>query len=177
MNYAFPAFALGLSLFQIVSATAQERVASGNMNVEATWQALKSLTEQANGNAKMALNLANSQYTCSLKGMFYSPGAAGVDADKCKASTMPNPAQLAIKTYSQKLCTYGGYHSVVSSCPSDERLLGCGGGPGDQKESGEYWVLMPDFANNRCIGHVGNPWCYPEMEFGRTVVTAICYKP
>ncbi|WP_142781090.1 hypothetical protein [Agrobacterium sp. T29] len=121
------------------------------------------------------LNDINSNLTninsCAANGSVYNRSA-----HSCLPVKMPDPATLNIGTYNQTLCTRGGTHTVVSSCPGGQRLLGCGGGPGDQDESHEYWVLMPDFAANRCIGYVGNPRCYDDG-WSRTIVSAVCYRP
>ncbi len=66
-------------------------------------------------------------------------------------------------------------HQVVATCPSGYGLLGCGGGPGDVDEYGEYWVLLPDFPNNRCIGIVKKPRYYGPY-WSCTYVSASCYK-
>lgn len=164
------AFALLVS-----GAYAQERTAAGNLNTEATWTALRGLSEQANSNAKIAKTLAEAIATCGKKSMLYAAGQPGADAQGCKAA-MPDPSTLNINTYTQTLCTRGGNHTVVSNCPSGQRLLGCGGGPGDMDSSHEYWVLMPDFKNNRCIGNVGQPACF-DNGWSRTMVSAVCYQP
>ncbi|MCZ7935726.1 hypothetical protein O9X90_25700 [Agrobacterium leguminum] len=121
------------------------------------------------------LNDINSNITninsCAANGSVYNRSA-----HSCSPIKMPDPATLNIGTYNQTLCVRGGTHTVVSSCPGGQRLLGCGGGPGDQDESHEYWVLMPDFAANRCIGYVGNPRCYDDG-WSRTIVSAVCYRP
>lgn len=154
---------------------AQERTATGSLDNQMTWTALKGLSEQANNNAKSAKILAEAIAACGQKSMLYSAGQPGADAQGCKPA-MPDPSTLNINTYNQAICQRGGTHTVVSSCPGDERLLGCGGGPGDMDSSHEYWVLMPDFKNNRCIGYVGNPACY-DNGWSRTIVSAVCYKP
>ena len=154
---------------------AQERTAGGSLNNQMTWTALKSLSEQANANAKTAKILAEAIAACGQKSMLYSPGQTGADAQGCKPA-MPDPSTLNINTYTKSLCTRGGNHTVVSPCPAGQRLLGCGGGPGDQGEDYEYWVLTPDFKNNRCIGYVGSPACF-DSGWSRTMVSAVCYKP
>jgi len=66
-------------------------------------------------------------------------------------------------------------HQVVATCPGGYGLLACGGGPGDQDEKGEYWVLLPDFPSNRCIGIVKMPRSYGPY-WSCTYVSASCYK-
>ncbi|PZP38467.1 MAG: hypothetical protein DI585_07290 [Pseudomonas fluorescens] len=113
---------------------------------------------------------------CNKKGMLYAPGQPGIDGQGCKSVSMPNPATLNITPRTQTLCTRGGTHTVISSCAGGERLLGCGGGAGDMDSSHEYWVLMPEFQNNRCVGYIGNPACYGAY-YSQAMVTAICYTP
>lgn len=73
-----------LALCLLVPATyAQERTASGALTTEASWTALKNLTEQANGNAQNALTLANAIRKCGDQKKLYGPGATGADADGC----------------------------------------------------------------------------------------------
>jgi hypothetical protein len=168
------AFLLALCLLAPLS-HAQERAVGGSLDTQMTWTALKGLSEQANNNAKAAKVLAEAIATCGKKSMLYAAGQPDADAQGCKAA-MPDPSSLNIKTYNESTCVRGGTHTVVATCPGDERLLGCGGGPGDQGESHEYWVLMPDFKNNRCIGYVGNPMCF-DSGWSRTIVSAVCYKP
>jgi hypothetical protein len=64
---------------------------------------------------------------------------------------------------------------VVATCPGGYGLLACGGGPGDVDEKGEYWVLLPDFRSNRCIGIVMKPRYYGPY-WSCTYVSASCYK-
>lgn len=164
-------------------AVAQERTAGGNLQTEATWTALKNATDQANGNAKMALSLAEAIKNCGMKGLVYAPGMAGADSTGCKAAAAPDPATMDIKSYTKTLCSRStGPFTVVASCPSGETLLSCSGGPGDQDESHEYWILEPDFKNRRCIGRVQQPRCHTDESessryYSQTIVTAICYKP
>ncbi|NTB05788.1 hypothetical protein [Agrobacterium tumefaciens] len=159
-----------------LSAHAQERTAGGTLQTQASWNALQSLYEQANGTAKNAHFRLNQAEKCADKGMLYAPNSSNKDGDGCKQVSMPDPAKLNIEVHTQALCKRGGNHSVVSTCPQNERLLGCGGGPGDMDSSHEYWVLMPDFSNNRCVGYVGNPACY-DNGWSRTIVSAVCYRP
>ncbi|MGP4686739.1 hypothetical protein ACSV5K_10290 [Agrobacterium pusense] len=113
----------------------------------------------------------NSINTCAASGSLYDR-----NTHSCSQVKMPDPASLKVESHHEFLCRRGGNHTVVSNCPGNQRLMGCGGGPGDQSESHEYWVLMPDFANNRCVGYVGNPACY-DSGWSRTMVSAICYQP
>ncbi len=65
------------------SSFAQERTASGNLQMETTWTALKGLAEQANNNAKTAHIKLKQLETCNAKGMFYAPENTSKDADGC----------------------------------------------------------------------------------------------
>lgn len=156
---------------------AQERAAGGTLHTQMSWSALSSKIGVVDSKAVAANARLDQIEACGVKGMLYTPGQAGADPQGCKAVSTPDPATLDIQTHTETLCRQGGNFSVVASCPSGERLLGCGGGPGDQLEKGEYWVLMPDFKGNKCVGHAGNPWCNPDTYYGQTIVTAICYKP
>lgn len=160
----------------ISAGVAQERTAAGAVETQMTWSALSAKADAAK-NAAHAVGLkVNQVAVCGRKGMLYAPEGLGVDGEGCKPVTMPDPAQLKVHSHTQTLCHRMGNHTLISACPSGQRLMGCGGGPGDQDESNEYWVLMPDFQNNRCVGYVGNPACY-DNGWSRTMVTAICYQP
>jgi hypothetical protein len=90
-----------------------------------------------------------------------------------------NPTAMKIVTHSETLCTRGSRHTITSTCPAGSYLLACGGGPGDQGEANEYWVLMPDFKANSCIGYSGEPACYDTGEspnMSAVLVTAVCYQ-
>lgn len=64
-------------------AFSQERTAGGNLGLETNWNALKNLVDQANGNSKLALTLAEAIKRCGIKGTFYSPGVEGADEEGC----------------------------------------------------------------------------------------------
>ena len=67
-----------------VPALAQERTAGGPLQNEASWAALKNLTEQANANAKTAHIRLDQMALCGNKSMFYAPDAEDADTDGCK---------------------------------------------------------------------------------------------
>lgn len=90
----------GLVLLPMV-AISQERAASGNLQTEASWTALKNLVNAADGKASVAQITANDAQTkannaqttadtaltvaqkiesCGKKGMLYAPGMSGADA-------------------------------------------------------------------------------------------------
>lgn len=64
-------------------AVAQEITASGNLQTETSWLALKNLVDAANNQSKMAMALAEAIKSCGSKGMVYGPGVAGADATGC----------------------------------------------------------------------------------------------
>ncbi len=167
---------LGLLVAPVGDLVSQEYSSRGNLSAEANWTALNNLIGRNKGEIEVLRIDMEAMKGCSAKGMLYAPDSSNKDANGCVAITMPDPASLEIKTYTEKLCTRSGQHTIISACPADERLLGCGGGPGDQDESHEYWVLMPDFANNRCIGYVGQPRCF-DTGWSQAMVTSVCYKP
>lgn len=170
------AFSFAVAILLTSTSMAQERTAAGAMDTQMTWTALSARVDSANTKADAINARINQGVVCATKGMLYAPGTAGVDGQGCKKVAMPDPATLNVNTYTQAICARGGGHSVVSTCPAGQRLLGCGGGPGDQFEDREYWVLMPDFKNNRCIGYVGEPACF-DGGWSRTIVAATCYAP
>lgn len=76
-----------LALCLLVPATyAQERTAAGPLATEASWQALKNLTEQAKNQAQTAHIRLNQMEKCNRKGLLYAAGAEGADSDGCIAT-------------------------------------------------------------------------------------------
>ncbi len=79
---------LGLLLaVQFSAPQAQERTASGNLQQETTWNALKTVldlagtkAETAKTNADAALNMAARMEACGKLGKIYAPGSSGADA-------------------------------------------------------------------------------------------------
>ncbi len=64
---------------------AQERTAAGTLGTQMTWSALKTLVDDA-GTKITATNYRIDQMEkCAKKGLLYTPGLEGVDADGCKA--------------------------------------------------------------------------------------------
>jgi len=61
----------------------QERTANGPLQTEASWAALKNLTEQANNNAKAAHIRLNQMEKCMKEGKLYAPGTEGTDVAGC----------------------------------------------------------------------------------------------
>lgn len=62
---------------------AQERTASGALTTEASWAALKNLTEQANSNAKSAHIRLDQIEMCAKDQKLYSPSTTGADQRGC----------------------------------------------------------------------------------------------
>ncbi len=86
-----------MSATMILSLTAQERTASGNLQVESSWTALKVLVDAAQGTARTAqitadsaLAKANRIEICNRKGLLYGPGVSGSDADDCISPALLN---------------------------------------------------------------------------------------
>jgi len=76
----------GVVLFPVMG-MAQERTASGNLQQEASWNALKNLVEVADGKASTAqiaataaLDKANKMEACFNQNKIYAPTATGADA-------------------------------------------------------------------------------------------------
>ena len=65
------------------TAQAQERTATGPLTTEASWAALKNLTEQANNNANSAHIRLNQMETCAKEQKLYSPSTTGADEHGC----------------------------------------------------------------------------------------------
>ena len=148
------------------------------MQIEANWSALKSIADQANGNAKMALVLAEAMKTCNMQGMFYAPGTSGADTTTGCKELAPRLSKLDIKTHTTNMCKTGyGPYIITAKCASDEELLACAGGPGDQEEKEEYWILLPDYKNKSCTGYAQQTYCHPKWPYAQVIVQAICYKP
>lgn len=98
-------------------ASAQERTAGGSLGNQMTWVALKDIADQANGNAKNAKLLAEAIKTCGVKGMLYSPGTSGADAQGCKVAAAPaTPKNCEWYSLPQ------GSHTLT--CPSQKVMIG-----------------------------------------------------
>ncbi|MCL2469868.1 MAG: hypothetical protein FWF24_06545 [Alphaproteobacteria bacterium] len=96
------------------------------------------------------------------------------------------PSRMNVQTVEVSLCKRGGGpYTIVAQCPSGWELLSCGGGPGDQLEDGESWLLLPDYPNRKCTGLVSQPACCSPIQPGcgrvipntDTRVIAACYQP
>ncbi len=96
-------------VFQVLG---QETTASGNLQVQSSWNALKTLVDEADSKARTAQILANAIKDCGVKGMFYSPGVSGADAKGCKAPPTPAPGFSRVTYYGSS--AYSS-NSVVTS--------------------------------------------------------------
>lgn len=106
-------------------AIAQEATASGNLNTEATWTALRNLVNAANNQSKMAtttavdardrainaLTLAQRIEACGNRNMMYAPAATGADA-KTGCKSIPSGSGKDCSFYEQK-CSLKGCHSKL----------------------------------------------------------------
>ena len=68
-----------------ITATAQERAASGDMDVQVTWTALKSEVDSAKAGTEIVKVKVDQVIKCNKKMMLYAPGASGADGDGCIA--------------------------------------------------------------------------------------------
>lgn len=106
-----------LALCLLVPAVyAQERTASGNLATEASWQALKSLSEQAKNQAQTAHIRLNQMEKCNRKGLLYAAGVQGSDSDGCvatqKTSMRWSPGLRHSELYPPTTRYYGGIPGV-----------------------------------------------------------------
>ncbi len=126
MRRTFLLLALPLCGLSFVTVSAQETTVSAGLNNQMSWSALKSLVDQANGNAKTSLTLASAIRDCGIKDMIYSPGTSGADANGCKK--IFDPKELMVKTGAVALGPCGsGAHSCAPDSRTTERLCQQGG--------------------------------------------------
>ncbi len=92
-----------------------------------------------------------------------------------KSMTVTPASNLDIVKVTTSLCKWGGVYTIVADCPAGYELLGCGGGEGDLLESGESWMVDPDFTARRCVGKIRQPACDGTSD--QAAVIASCYKP
>ena len=78
---------------------AQERTASSGLEMQASWTALKSLVEQANGNAKIAKIGVDAIIACNEKKMLYAPNNAARDAGGCIKVVDPQKLDMQTGTF------------------------------------------------------------------------------
>lgn len=81
----------------VATAHAQERTATGPLTTEASWAALKNLTEQANSNANSAHIRLNQIEMCAKEQKLYSPSTAGADEHGCIAAYSAGNYMLGTK--------------------------------------------------------------------------------
>jgi len=142
----------------VPAAYAQERTAAGALETQASWAALKSLTEQANTNAKSAHIRLDQIELCGKKGMLYAPGGEDSDKQGCK------PLSASVETLPDTLVcmaapSYGGNPRVrllFELCAAGAYL-----NEGDRAYYG-YAGWYTHIAFNRKTGTFlyrrGNPW-------------------
>jgi hypothetical protein len=117
MNLRVSFMIASVALASVSFAHAQETTAGGSLQMETSWNALRLLVDGANNNARTAQILANAIRTCGIKGMFYSPGVAGVDGDSCKAPPTPSPGFSRVtyygsSDYSPNKIVTSGWHTL-----------------------------------------------------------------
>lgn len=158
----------------VVGVQAQERTSAQGYDAQINWSTLSNqinLLKTQNG--ALASTIGKMQ-TCAAKNALYKPSDPKKDADGC-VKLEPAPfSDLDLVRVTKTQCWRSGYYTLEAACPSGKHLLACSGGPGDQGEDHEYWVLDPDFKNNKCLGYVGQPACFGAY-YSQTIVTAICY--
>lgn len=115
IGYFVTVAAVAMLPFGVIGA--QEVTASGNLKNEASWNALKSLADTANNTARTAQIMANAIKDCGVKGMFYSPGVSGADAQGCKAPPTPAPGFSRVtyygsSAYSSNSVVTSGWHTL-----------------------------------------------------------------
>ena len=98
------------TLLLVPAAYAQERTATGPLQTEASWAALKNLTEQANTNAQAAHIRLNQIETCAKEQKLYSPSTTGADEHGCIASASTKCSLKNITSTSGK-CPAGSIFS------------------------------------------------------------------
>jgi uncharacterized Zn-binding protein involved in type VI secretion len=86
------------------------------------------------------------------------------------------PSKMNIDTVTVTHKQRGGEGITKAQCKQNFELLACSGGPGDQFENGEYWVLIPEYDNRRCVGYWRQP-AYFGHYYSQIIVSAHCYKP
>jgi len=122
---------MGVGLLALpVIVIAQERIAGGALQQEASWSALKSLADIARSRADMALDKIAKMEACGQAGRIYAPGAAGADAQGCRPAVSQQTC-----TYSYSLKDLGGngsnrgnygtgnYSRCVAALPGPEYQL------------------------------------------------------
>jgi hypothetical protein len=101
---------------------AQERVAGGNLNTEATWTALHNLAQQANSQSRVATiaatdaqTKANNMIQCATSGQLF-------DGSACR--TIASTPKMSIVRASN---TAFRWPSATATCPSGSLVMGGGG--------------------------------------------------
>ncbi|PZP39139.1 MAG: hypothetical protein DI585_05055 [Pseudomonas fluorescens] len=73
-----------------VEAHAQERAASGSVDTQMTWTALKTAVGAVEGKADAVNARVDQIVVCGRKGMVYAPGDGAADAQGCKSAVSGN---------------------------------------------------------------------------------------
>lgn len=154
---------LGLAALSPLTVVAQERVASGNLNTEANWGALRNLAELANTKAQTASILAEAIKACGMKDMIYAPQTAGADGSGCKK--ISSSPKTRVVTASVTAFRWPG---AAAMCPAGTLVVGGGG----TCSSSIGWM----FLNNSYP--YGNGWyasCDTEQKVTASITTyAVC---
>ncbi len=90
---------LSVTLLVIPAASGQERAATGSVETQVTWTALRSLVDQAKASSDGAHARIDQIGKCGGKGMLYAPTAAGKDADGCLAIGGSSPKMKSYSYY------------------------------------------------------------------------------
>ncbi len=96
---------------------AQERTATGNLDQQASWTALKNLAEQANGNAKIAKITSDKIVACNNVQKLYAPDNPAKDANGCIAVFEPKNLRIKTNTFQPggSTCGAGAHTCAVDS--------------------------------------------------------------
>lgn len=76
--------------FTATPALAQERTAGQAYDAQVNWSALNGAITALKDQNKLLAQALDAISTCNAKGMFYTPGGADIDADKCAKSVCPS---------------------------------------------------------------------------------------
>lgn len=107
--------------------SAQETTASGNLQTEASWSALKSLIDAANNQSKMAMIAVEAIQNCGSKGMLYGPKSPSKDASGC-VPIINSSAVVQVKASSGATKGNGKFASYAkATCPAGTVLIACMG--------------------------------------------------
>lgn len=100
-------------------AAAQERTASGNLPIEASWNALRSMVDKTNGDIQLMRIELNAVKSCAVQGKLYAPEANGADSAGCLNVT---PDFFVVAKTGPR-----NQRQVFVDCPSDSKRVSCSG--------------------------------------------------